>query len=180
MFDRLRHRLGQTQHFLRPSPPTDDWWRELLSPEAAQQFSVLSPGDQQHAVSVAGALHRQGAPIELVRAGLLHDVGKAVPGTTIRLIDRVAKVVLERLAPHRLGAIANWTHPRWPLKGLWALSRHAGHGEALVRRWGYGERVAWLVGHHEDAVVTDPDLALLVAIDDGRPLPSRGAGKHHG
>jgi HD-like signal output (HDOD) protein len=128
---------------------------------------------------VAQSLRDQDAPPTLVTAGLLHDIGKAVPGTSVRLVDRVAKVLLASIAPNQLALLAASQAPRWPLGGVWVLSRHARHGGELARRWGYPERVAWLVEHHEDRQVSDPQLALLMAVDDGSDERTLALGMPH-
>lgn len=179
MRDRIRLRLAQTAWYLRRGEPSTARWDSLLTAEAAQTFAMLTPGDQRHALAVAAWLDQHGASESLVTAGLLHDIGKAHPTIRVHLPDRVAKVLLSRLAPAWLARIAAWTRPHWPLDGLWVLSRHAAVGARMVREWGYPERVAWLVGHHEDRTVTDPELALLVAVDDGQsPIPVTGGFAH--
>lgn len=180
MRDRIRLRLAQTARHFRRGEPSTERWHALLTTEAARAFALLSPGDQRHAVAVAAWLDQYGASTNLVTAGFLHDIGKAHPVFNVHLTDRIAKVILSRLAPGRLATIAAWPEPRWPLGGLWILSRHAEVGGQLVRLWGYPERVAWIVEHHEDAAVTDPELALLVAIDDGRSLGAEAGELAHG
>jgi hypothetical protein len=49
-----------------------------------------------------------------------------------------------------------------------------------VRKWGYPERVAWLIEHHEDYDVTDQELALLIAVDDGHDSIDLQTGSAHG
>ena len=70
-------------------------------------------------------------------------------------------------------------HPRF-LDGLWWLCRHAEVGASLVRQWGYPERVAWLIEHHEDCRVDDCELALLIAVDDGRAIEGGARRCEHG
>ena len=180
MRTRIRLRVAQTARYFRRGKLAFDRWEALLTPEAARTFAMLPPGDQRHAIAVASWLAEHGASRDLVTAGLLHDIGKAGPGIILRLPDRIAKVILARIAPKSLAAIAAWPHPRWPFAGLWVLSRHAAVGGKLVRQWGYPERVAWIVEHHEDHQVTDPELAMLMAIDDGRSLPPVPHGLAHG
>ena len=172
-------RLLQVLHHVRPGAVRATPLHPYLSPEAAITFASLSPGDQRHALAVARSLEVQGAPTSVVTAGLLHDIGKAVPGVPVHIADRIAKVVLAKVAPTLLYRIAGWDAPRWPLGGLWVLSRHARYGGELVRRWGYPERVAWLVEHHEDRDSGDEQLNLLVAMDDGRPAAAFTSGVVH-
>jgi len=180
MVDRLWLRVAQVVRFVRPGTIEVSPFHAYLTPEAATTFATLSSGDQQHALAVAQRLEANRSPSTLVTAGLLHDIGKAVPGVSVRISDRVAKVLLSKVAPNRLALMASWERPRWPLGGLWVLSRHARYGGELVRRWGYPERIAWLVEHHEDDEITDGELALLMAVDDGREADALASGIAHG
>lgn len=179
MLHPIRLRATQLLRYARPGPIDVTPMQAYLTLQAAATFATLPAGDQRHALAVARQLEVQGAPPNVITAGLLHDIGKAVPGSPVHIADRIAKVVLARVAPGRLHRIAAWDTPRWPLGGLWVLSRHARHGGELVRRWGYPERVAWLVEHHEDRNTGDEQLNLLVAMDDGRPAAALASGAAH-
>lgn len=78
--------------------------RLLTSPQLSL-FLSMSARDQRHGLDLVCALQVQGyqAP-ELLRAALLHDVGKA---GNIDLPYRVAAVLLERFAPELLQRLAD-------------------------------------------------------------------------
>ena len=180
MIDRLRYRISQGRRHLRSSAPESNALHDLLTAEARARFATLSNADQQHCLAVARNLEVLGAPPELVAAGLLHDIGKSVPGVPVRLPHRMIKVLLARVSIRLLHRIAAGNQPRSPFDGVWVLAHHARYGAELVRCWGYPERVAWLVEHHEDRPITDRQLALLVAIDDRLPSIPALTGLAHG
>jgi HD-like signal output (HDOD) protein len=143
-------------------PPSLDG---LLHGAARERFLALPGSDQAHLVDVATRLAAAGGSDDLVTAGLIHDVGKSVPGITVRIPDRVAKVLLDAIAPgmrHRIAAQA--AAPRIG-KGVWVLCRHAGTGAALAQESGYPDRVVWLIAHHEEQGLDDAELEALQAID---------------
>ena len=138
----------------------------LLLPGVETRFRQLRTSDQQHLIAVAESLSRNDAGDDLVTAGLLHDIGKAAPGITIRLTDRVAKVLLENLAPIAIAHISRQRAPRYG-NALWVLARHAQTGSELAAQAGYDQRVQWLIANHERSEpVNDPDLLLLIAVDE--------------
>jgi len=125
-----------------PTPPLDV--RRWLNRREQHLFRAQSKADQAHATRVACRLLAQGHsdPL-LIRAALLHDVGKA--GAGIAVPHRVAWVLAGRLAP-RLRAVLARHGRAWA-----ALANHPAIGSARLRQ----ERA-------------DPRLVALVA---GHPLP---------
>lgn len=137
---------------------TDDAWAvSHLAAGEAQLFLNLPPQERAHGVEVARRLLAAGpaAGAELVRAALLHDVGKL--GTP--------QFVLWRVLTHVLPAADVPAEPR--LTGLagarQARTHHAAYGARLLRQAGSSERVARLVEHHHD-VDPPPDLAADLAV----------------
>lgn len=139
-----------------------------LAPAAQATFAQLSVADQQHLIAVATRVSEMaGDDEDLINAALLHDIGKADGDVRIRLTDRVAKVLLERSCRSLLQRLSRQaTAPRF-CGGVWVLSRHAATGASWARGWGYSDRVAWLIAHHEDRNPEDASLALLIDIDSG-------------
>lgn len=139
------------------APPDDAFAAERLSPALFRLYLSMDPRDRQHAGEVAKMLlarHPQ-ASTELVRAALLHDVGKA--GRPYRVVERV----LVHLLP------AGPVPPEPRLKGLAGALQvkrhHHAYGAELIRAAGGSEAVARLVaGHH----VEGGDAELLRQIDD--------------
>lgn len=120
-------------------------WRYLAAPDA----------DARHAERTAEILRRHGADADLVIAGLLHDRAKP-PGT--RLWHRVARVLLDRLAPGMRARLA---------RGEGTFARYLDHariGAAMARAEGRSERVVRLIARHHDRPA-DADEALLARAD---------------
>lgn len=137
----------------------------LLLPSVETRFRQLRTSDQQHLIAVAESLSRNDEGDDLVTAGLLHDIGKAAPGITIRLTDRVAKVLLENLAPIAIAHISRQRAPRYG-NALWVLARHAQTGSELAAQVGYDQRVQWLITNHDQkGTIDDHDLQPLIAAD---------------
>jgi HD-like signal output (HDOD) protein len=138
------------------------------------RFEALCAADQRHLIGVARLLEKAGAPDEVVCAGLLHDIGKAMPGMHVTLPSRGAWVILRRLLPRAAATLAMRTDPPRACGGMWVLARHAEHGASLLADAGYPERVCWLVAHHERPDIDDPGLCALIAADDREPGLARG------
>lgn len=139
------------------APPDDAFARASLPSAEYRLYLSMDRRDRQHACDVAKALRARhpGASDELVRAALLHDVGKA--GRPYRL--------LERIVVHLLPSPWYPVEPRLEgLAGALQMKRHHPvYGAAMIRAAGGGERVARLVAH--DPSEAD-EVALLERIDD--------------
>ena len=144
--------------------PDDAFARDRLTPGQYRLYRRMDPRDRDHAVKVTRILLERSpdASDDLVRAALLHDVGKSL--RPYRLWERIA---VHLYAPADIPA-----EPRLDgLAGAWQLSvHHARYGAELVRRAGEGERVASLIAQHDaDAPnpdEADPDARTLRAADE--------------
>ena len=120
-------------------------WRYLAAPGA----------DARHAERTAEILRRHGADADLVLAGLLHD--RAKPAET-RLWHRVARVLLDRLAPAMRARLARG-------EGTFAkYLDHARRGAEMARAEGRSARVVRLIARHHERPA-DADEALLARAD---------------
>ena len=139
---------------------------ELLTPEQRARFEALPAFDQQHLCRVANHLRSQGvSDRDLLVAGLLHDVGKSDGQNSVRLTDRVAKVLLKRISPGTLDRVAA-AYPDCRFPGLALTVLHPELGAEAAREMGCSERTCWLIRNHEAASdLDDPDLACLQAAD---------------
>lgn len=165
----IPYRVAQVWRLLRRRPSDEEaaWVRARLTRPEQALFFAQESGDQAHAIEVARRLEAQGGVDEiLVRAALLHDVGKA-PG--VALPYRVLLVLLERLAPGRLRALSPDRH------GLLAPLARAAHHPEIGARYaaaaGCAPEVVALIRHHQrrrpplEAPLA-ARLARLQAVDD--------------
>jgi putative nucleotidyltransferase with HDIG domain len=139
--------------------PGDEFAREYLEPPEYSLYLGMDRRDRQHACQVARKLlaRRPAASRELVRAALLHDVGKAD-----QPYNALHRIIAHLYAPEEIPAA-----PRLRgLRGAWQAKRHHHlYGAAMIRRAGGGRLVADLVERHHDPA-GDPDAALLKSLDD--------------
>jgi hypothetical protein len=147
----------------------------LLNDGVLNTFRALPAADQAHLIAVAIQLAEAGWDDEIVTAGLVHDIGKAVSGIRITVVDRGLWVILKRVLPSWANSLADrTTQPRFGV-GMWALARHAGTGASMLAAAGCNHRVCWLVRHHECRDIDDPGLRALIAADDARQPVVRAA-----
>ncbi len=124
--------------------PHDEWALNLLAPAERRLYAAMPRFERAHAVKVARAVaaRRPDAPREVLRAALLHDVGKT--GSSSHVVHRIIA--------HLLPAPDVPPEPR--LRGLagtrQARRHHAAYGALMVLRASGDARVAWLVRHHHD------------------------------
>jgi hypothetical protein len=116
-----------------------------LAPSQRDLFQKMSPIDQRHCLAVFNNLLRQGhSDPDLLRAALLHDVGKK----GIRLWHRVAGVLLDTFWPVLLEKLAV-NHPQNWLYGFYIYRHHADLSAELAERSGCSPSVVELIrGHH--------------------------------
>jgi hypothetical protein len=164
---KVRYRFCQGLGALRPTIPgdRDAILAEALTAPQAGAFRSLSVHDQAHCCRVYRLLRAQDAARDLLAAGLLHDIGKIGPDGRVRLPDRVARVVLRRIAPSVLGWLARLPASGWRV-GIARAVHHPRLGAEQARDLGCTERTCWLIAHHEDVPPPDDeDLLRLVAVD---------------
>lgn len=139
------------------APPDDAFARRALPDAEYRIYLRMDSRDRHHACEVAKALlaRHPDVPGELVRAALLHDVGKS---------ERRYRV-LERVLVHLLPERQVPAEPRRAgLAGALQVKRHHHtYGAQMIRSAGGSEAVARLVeAHHE----VGGDAELLRRIDD--------------
>jgi hypothetical protein len=129
----------------------------LAGPEQGA-FYGQSVVDQRHALRVAHLLLARGHSDRLlIRAALLHDVGKSDRG--VRLIHRVGWVLAGRVSGRLQAHLAR-------LGGGWrALADHAPVGASRLRAAGVESRLVALVGGRP-LPGDEPRLELLAAADE--------------
>lgn len=77
---RLRLRRLAKAFGLRKARPNDSWAARWLRQSEREVFALLDPRDREHAIKVAQQLYQlyPQAPTYVMRAALLHDIGKLV------------------------------------------------------------------------------------------------------
>jgi hypothetical protein len=150
----------------RPDQACRDLTARYLSPTQSAAFRDLPAPDQAHLCRVcATILNGPEATSDLISAALLHDVGKVSARGSVHLADRIAKVLLTKIAPTLLNRLAARPAPRL-LEGLSLAVHHPDLGALKAASLGCSERTCWLIAHHEDEPPhIDHDLCLLVAAD---------------
>ena len=139
-----------------PAPELDV--RSWLTGPEQRLFYDQSAADQRHALQVAHLLLARGHSDRLlIRAALLHDVGKS--GRGVGLFHRVAWVLAGRVSRRLQPWLAQ-------MGGGWrALADHAAVGASRLRAAGVEARLVALVAARP-LPGDEPRLALLHAADD--------------
>ena len=150
----------RTLRGIRPgwARPDDAWAEARLDAPERSLYRAMDPRDRAHAVEVACALVRAfpGAPGEVVRAALLHDVGKS--RRAYRLGERIAAHLVRVAPPPPEPALHGWAGARQ------VAAHHGAYGAAMIRAAGGSWRVAELVARH-DRPGSDRWAAILREID---------------
>lgn len=147
--ERLPYRVQQAVKYVvdRPAPADRELVASLLSPALMHLFQSMSPGDRAHAIRVCRALQdRDITDRTLLRAALLHDVGKA---EGVSLPHRVAYTLLKRLAPGLLARLCAQPASGWR-QPLVKLHRHPEIGARLAADAGASPDVVALIRAHQD------------------------------
>ncbi len=162
-------RIRQFAHTLqsKSDPAVDAQLQRLLaSDEQWELMSRLTPFDRAHHLRVYTLLVSSGHDNpDLLRASLLHDVGKADERGRVTPLHRAAHVLLGWLAPGLLVRLAD--DSGWFRHGLWLSLRHAEVGAALAAGAGASERCCALIASHADQDThADPLLLALITADN--------------
>lgn len=152
-----------------PDRRADEDLRRLLGDEAQWRLVArLAAFDRRHLLDVHNRLVAAGhSDPELLRAALLHDIGKADERGRVGSPHRVVRVLLRRVSPRLSRRIVSISY------GLFLAEHHAALGASLARDAGVSERCCTLIAQHEQRIATvkDPDLRALIAADEGMPIP---------
>jgi putative nucleotidyltransferase with HDIG domain len=120
-----------------------------LTPALQRLFLQMSTADQLHAVRVLKSLQGAGEDhTDLLRAALLHDVGKA--RAPLRLIDRVIIVLAEWFFP---GAARRWGagEPHGWRRPCVIAAQHPAWGAEMARKAGASQTLVDLIRRHQES-----------------------------
>ncbi len=147
----------RTLHTALPSTarPDDAWARQRMPESEYRLYAAQSPAERVHALAIARCVDARMAAREatpaaldapeaavLVRAALLHDVGKL--GSDNNVVWRVLSHLLgpsDAQAEPRLASLAGTRQ---------AARHHPAYGEAMILAAGGDPEVARIVGRHHD------------------------------
>lgn len=168
---RTVHRVSQFVRACttRHDPALDNELRRLLADDRQWALLARLPHfDRVHHLQVYRRLVASGhSDPDLLRAALLHDIGKADQCGRVMLAHRVARVLLKATWPDALARITS-QDGTWLTHGLYLAEHHARLGADLAREGGASERCCELILQHDRHVSgADAELAALVAADDG-------------
>jgi putative nucleotidyltransferase with HDIG domain len=145
-------------------PEVDASLESLLSREELQLVNRLTVADRRHLLETHATLHQNGwQNPELLKAALLHDIGKADETARVTLVHRVVKVLLGRFFPGLLRKLAS-NDGGWLHHGLYLAVEHPRLGAEMARKAGTSDRTCWLIAHHHDGTIRH-DAALLALRD---------------
>jgi hypothetical protein len=131
--------------------------RALLPEAAFELFAGMPIADRRHALDVLAKLRSSGVTDpDVLAAALLHDAAK---GRRLRLWHRVAVVVVEAIAPGRLGRLATADPKSWRYP-FYLHVRHAELSAQAALEAGCSRRVAAFI-HGTPA---GPDAQLAAAL----------------
>lgn len=144
------------------------WVNQHLSEEEARLFFRMNLPDQQHTIRVARTAMElakaQTGAVDctlLLKAGLLHDVGK-IKGD-VSTMDKVLTVLGHKFAPHMMRSwgregrgtkIDNLRH------ACYVYFHHPQRGADFLRQIGEKEDLIELVAHHHDHEQAEDTLML--------------------
>ena len=154
---RLRYRVGQFWALLSAPPLTAEAYQAIaaqLSPAEMALFERYGSGDQWHAWRVYQLLRGAGhTNPHLLRAALLHDVGKT--RLSVTLVDRSIATLGKRFFPaHTYRWGVDRPHPRWQRPFVIA-EQHPHWGAEMAAAAGAPPEVVRLIARHQETL-TDP------------------------
>ncbi|NMM64132.1 HDIG domain-containing protein [Clostridium sp. P21] len=140
-----------------------EFLKKNLSTQELNLFLNLSVHEQKHCINVAYDVERvcKSQNINskaLLKASLLHDIGKCVKKLTI--IDKSIIVILDKLSKGRLKRLSKF-------QKLYVYYNHSEISYEILKRYNCDYRILYLVkNHHNDEIKEDVELNILKMCDD--------------
>lgn len=159
--DRISAAVSRVRQFLaaitaRVSEEEMAVLEQHLEPSQLDLFQGMSPIDQRHCLDVFNALLQKGhSEPDLLRAALLHDVGKR----GIRLWHRVTGVLLEAFRPTLLEKLAVNRPQSW-LYGFYIYRHHADLSAELAEHNDCSPSVVEIIRQHHTPAESEQVKAL--------------------
>ncbi|MGB9585833.1 MAG: HD domain-containing protein [Anaerolineales bacterium] len=156
-----KYRVWQFWNSLVTKPSQDDLAqvRQVLPPELNALFLQLSPYEQVHSIRVMRFLEKEGqSDVDLLRAALLHDIGKTV--YRLSRWERIWIVLVKAYGKISYNKYKNipksdiWKYAWWQ-RALVMAENHAQWGADLLEQYHAHQRLIWLVKHHQDEVLSE-------------------------
>lgn len=177
--ERLGHRINQFIFAVssRAMPEDRAFVSDHLNVKEAALFSALPDDIRKHSIVVAKKLLEvsHDAPPEisardLVRAGLLHDIGKGI--VNLSIMDRVALVTLRKWARPLYDLLADrgeGERASWIARKFYVHREHSRIAAELLEKAGTDRKMVDVVMRHSDEGRDDDpmELVLLRKVDEG-------------
>lgn len=165
----IRYRITQFARQIAPRRmgPVDAALRAELQPAEWDLVARLTIGDRAHLFDTWRRLNETGChDSDVLKAAILHDIGKVDDRGRVYLAHRVSMVMLRRFAPRLLNLLAGNSVPGWRY-GFYLAIEHPRVGAELARLAGCNPRTCWLIAHHQDnGASSDEGLAMLQSVDE--------------
>jgi putative nucleotidyltransferase with HDIG domain len=161
----LLYRVEQFWQLVRATPLPPTAWQEIegiLTPAELSLFRRYTVADRRHAYRVFRTLRRAGQEqTALLRAALLHDVGKTC--YRLHLWERVAGALAELVSPARVkrwgqGPVSGWR------RAFVIRNQHAEWGAEMAESAGSTAMVVTLIRQHQEkeGMPSDPEVNELL------------------
>lgn len=161
-------RFAQGIAAIRPQLHPEHEWvlAEGLTVAQREAFTRLSTYDQRHLCAVYVALRSAGErDADLLKAALLHDIGKVALDGRVRFFDRVMFVLIGAVSSKLLEILTRLPARGWR-RGIALARHHPRLGSVWAAQLGCSSRTCWLIEHHaDDPPPNDRALHRLIAAD---------------
>ncbi|MGF7185095.1 putative nucleotidyltransferase with HDIG domain [Desulfitispora alkaliphila] len=139
---------------------------KILTVEEKSYFYSLSLADQYHsikvakeAISIANVRNLNLDQNVIIRAGLLHDIGKS--GFKITLIDRSLPVIITKISPILSKKIASWGNGELIiLRGFYLYWNHYQLGVQIAEKLNLESNLRQVIKYHQEPVKAEDQLLL--------------------